>query len=200
LFERLRLVRRELADAASVPAFIIFSDATLRDLARRRPVSTEHLLSVHGIGQRKSTDFGERIISEIKIWCATEDISFNVEPPKPDRSSSKDTAPKTPSTGALTSFPMFDEGLSVEAVVEKMQRAPSTVCGYLEQYIAGRAITDPTRWVDAGTTQAIRIAATHNDTGRLRPIFEALHGQVSYENIRVVVACMKNVTHDDRPQ
>jgi len=199
LFEKLREVRRELADAATVPAFIIFSDATLRDLARRRPVSTEHLRSIHGIGQRKSADYGERIMAEISSWCSAESVSVNVEPPRPERPVTWDSGPKVASAGALASFPLFDAGLSVEAVAEKLQRAPSTVYGYLEQYIADRKITDPGRWVDGETTTAIRIAATHNDTGRLRPIFEALHNQVTYENIRIVVACLKNVKPEGNP-
>ncbi len=54
LFEELRTLRRRKADERGLPPFIVFSDATLRDLARRRPSTPESLLEVHGIGERKS--------------------------------------------------------------------------------------------------------------------------------------------------
>jgi len=65
LFERLRMVRRELALERSVPAFVIFSDATLRDLARLRPKNPLEMRRVRGIGERKLTDFGPRFLGEI---------------------------------------------------------------------------------------------------------------------------------------
>lgn len=65
LFEVLRQVRRELADTRSVPAYVIFSDAALRDMARRRPATSEEFLEVHGVGQKKSEDFGSEFLEAI---------------------------------------------------------------------------------------------------------------------------------------
>ncbi len=192
LFESLRQLRHELATAASVPAYVVFSDATLRDLARRRPTTETTLLEVHGIGVKKSLDYGECVISMIVEHCAQEGVSSNVPAPK----ALKRIKPSTPdqaSAGAKESFELFKLGKSVEEVTEQLERAPSTVWGYLEDYIRVHKITDPTPWlandVDVG---AIEIAASYNDTGRLRPLHEALHGRVSYEIIRIVVACHEN--------
>jgi ATP-dependent DNA helicase RecQ len=65
LFERLRSLRRKLAQQRAVPAYIVFNDATLRDLARQRPSSPEDLLRVSGIGMKKLEQYGEAILSEI---------------------------------------------------------------------------------------------------------------------------------------
>lgn len=189
LFEQLRIVRRELADTACVSADIVFSDATLRDMARRRPTSLGTLLAVHGVGQKKSTDYGQRLVEVIHQYCSEQGLDVDVEIPVLSRAPRDNAAP---GANARVAFDYFDQRMSVESVAEKMIRAHSTVYGYLEQYIADRKITDCTRWVEAETAQAIRIAAAHNDTGRMRPIFEALHNQVSYENIRIVLACEKN--------
>ena len=195
LFERLRNLRRELAAEASVAAFIIFSDATLRDLARRRPTNHEFLLSVHGIGQRKAANFGPRVLELIGQWCVEQGVDGNVEWQGEERRRSE-RDPKTPSAGALASFELFDRGLSAEEVAEQMSRAPSTVAGYLQQYIVARGISDPARWVDPLTVQRIEVAASYNDTGRLKPLFEALHGEVGYDVIRIVLACLGNRTGD----
>ncbi len=65
LFEHLRGVRRELAQERSVPAFVIFSDATLRELARIRPTTESQMRRVRGVGERKLADLGSRFLAEI---------------------------------------------------------------------------------------------------------------------------------------
>ncbi|MEK7730357.1 MAG: HRDC domain-containing protein, partial [Planctomycetota bacterium] len=65
LFEHLRGVRRELAQEKSVPAFVIFSDATLRELARIRPTTESQMRRVRGVGERKLAELGRRFLAEI---------------------------------------------------------------------------------------------------------------------------------------
>lgn len=69
LFEHLRSVRREIALERSVPAFVVFSDATLRDLARVRPKTPPEMRRVKGIGERKMADLGERFLAEIAAFA-----------------------------------------------------------------------------------------------------------------------------------
>jgi len=66
LFEHLRSVRREIAEENNVPAFMVFSDKTLRAMARQRPTSKDDLLKVHGVGFAKLENFGERFMREIR--------------------------------------------------------------------------------------------------------------------------------------
>jgi superfamily II DNA helicase RecQ len=65
LFEVLRQVRRELADERKVPPYIIFSDLTLRELARLRPTTRAEFLAVKGVGVWKAEQFGARFIEAI---------------------------------------------------------------------------------------------------------------------------------------
>src|SRR4029079_1121279 len=62
LFDTLRALRREEATQRGVPAYIVFGDATLRDMARQRPTSLEKLLEVRGVGQKKLADFGQQFV------------------------------------------------------------------------------------------------------------------------------------------
>jgi len=66
LFEELRKLRRALADKKGVPAYIVFSDATLRDLARKKPSTKEEMLLVHGIGEAKLKQYGLNFLNAIK--------------------------------------------------------------------------------------------------------------------------------------
>lgn len=65
LFERLRALRRELAEWRDVPPYIVCSDKTLRGLCRQRPATREDLLEVSGIGERKADEFGEAFLKAI---------------------------------------------------------------------------------------------------------------------------------------
>ncbi len=66
LFEQLRVLRRKLADERDVPAYVIFSDVSLREMARRYPTTPEEFGQVPGVGQQKLRDFAEVFIEAIK--------------------------------------------------------------------------------------------------------------------------------------
>jgi ATP-dependent DNA helicase RecQ len=66
LFDRLRAVRLDIARARGVPPYVIFHDATLREMARLRPSTIGGLLDVKGVGARKAEDLGETFLSAIR--------------------------------------------------------------------------------------------------------------------------------------
>jgi ATP-dependent DNA helicase RecQ len=192
LFDELRRLRRDEALAKGVPAYIIFGDAPLRDMARRRPSTTEAFLDVHGVGQQKAASFGPRFVDCIVNYCRQHNVPMDVEPEfAPPRFLSKDASTE-PSANAVESFKLFDDGLSVEQVAERLGRALSTTNGYLEAYVRHRRVTDPTQWIPIREFEQVRVVVQHAGPERLRPIYEALHGRVSYEKIRIAVACLAN--------
>ncbi|MCH8251880.1 MAG: DNA helicase RecQ [Planctomycetes bacterium] len=69
LYEYLRVLRRELAEQDGVPAYVIFGDVAIRDMARKRPVTPDAFLGVHGVGDVKLARFGARFTREIKTYC-----------------------------------------------------------------------------------------------------------------------------------
>ncbi len=71
LFERLRDVRRKLADERNVPAYVIFSDVSLREMARNYPTTAAEFRRIPGVGKQKLKDFAEAFLSEIKNYLAT---------------------------------------------------------------------------------------------------------------------------------
>lgn len=65
LFQRLRALRKQLADEYSVRPYMVFSDATLRAMVRRRPANVEDLLKVSGVGRAKLQRYGDAFLEEI---------------------------------------------------------------------------------------------------------------------------------------
>jgi ATP-dependent DNA helicase RecQ len=66
LFERLRAVRRRVADGRGVPAYIIFSDASLREMAKHYPTTPVQFRRIPGVGEQKLKQFAEPFLNEIK--------------------------------------------------------------------------------------------------------------------------------------
>jgi len=66
LFDRLRELRLEVARERGVPPYVIFHDATLREMARLRPTSVSALLHVKGVGARKAEDLGNLFLEVIR--------------------------------------------------------------------------------------------------------------------------------------
>ncbi len=68
LFDRLRQLRKRLADERGVPAYIVFGDTTLRAMARQYPVSPAEMDDIPGVGERKRAEFGQAFATEIAAY------------------------------------------------------------------------------------------------------------------------------------
>ncbi|MGZ8453478.1 MAG: DNA helicase RecQ [Candidatus Binatia bacterium] len=78
LFESLRALRRKLADQRGVPAYVLFNDATLRDMARTRPSSAAALLNIRGVGEKKLTDIGQPFLDVISNYCREKRLALDL--------------------------------------------------------------------------------------------------------------------------
>ncbi len=79
LFEELRQVRRRLAAARSMPAYIVFGDAALRDMARKRPATASGFLRVSGVGQKKLELYGDIMLSAIRKYCTEHSLTLDTQ-------------------------------------------------------------------------------------------------------------------------
>jgi ATP-dependent DNA helicase RecQ len=66
LFDRLRATRRRLAEERGVPAYVVFGDTTLREMARAYPTSPAALRSITGVGEKKLAEFGDAFLADIQ--------------------------------------------------------------------------------------------------------------------------------------
>ena len=76
LFDALRALRAKLSAAQSVPAYVVFSDATLRDMCARLPADADEMLEVSGVGQAKFAKYGEAFLGAIRDYTDTNGIPF----------------------------------------------------------------------------------------------------------------------------
>jgi len=66
LFERLRVLRKQLADTQGLPPYVIFHDATLREMVAKRPQSLDQFAAIRGVGEGKLARYGEQFIAALR--------------------------------------------------------------------------------------------------------------------------------------
>jgi len=190
LFDALRNVRRDLADERSVPAFVIFGDASLRDMAKRRPSTLTAFREISGVGQKKLAEFGDAFISAIVDYCNANSVPADVDGERGE----VETVVRIKRSRAQTSaqkehaLRMLRSGASVTDVAKKSGRAESTIWGYLTELVASDSSIEVSPWVDDATYARVRDVAPLMEAASAKPLYEALNGEVSYEAIRLVIA------------
>ena len=158
LFDRLREVRRKLADARNVPAYVIFSDVALREMARNYPTTPAEFRRIPGVGEQKLRDFADSFLSEIGAYLeAHERMTFTAAPaPVPkQRARLNESEAET--------LRLFQGGAAIDEIARMRGFVRGTICGHLAAAIDSGA---PLRWDQFFTpTQREEIAAAFREAG-----------------------------------
>jgi ATP-dependent DNA helicase RecQ len=171
LFERLRKLRQEIALSEHIPAYLVFSDASLKEMERARPMCETDFLEISGVGKRKLEVYGEDFIAEI--------VAFSNE--KIAKRKKKDTHKIT--------HELYKEGLSIEEISEKRNLKPTTIFSHLAKlYTDGKDIAINS-FVTKAEVEKIRIAKdTLENPQALKPYFEYFNSEIDYFKIRLALA------------
>lgn len=172
LWQALRRRRQQLADKQGVPAYMIFHDATLAEMVELRPATLVQLSHISGIGERKLADYGEEFLDVLNEYRQRHE--------------------QTQSDSEEETLQLFRRGLDANAIAIQRGLKISTIYNHLAQGIA-RDEVDLAAVLPLPQQQleAIRFAIEQLDGGkRLKPVFEALDGEFSYEMLRCVRADM----------
>ena len=78
LFEALRDLRRTLAGRKGLPAYLVFGDRALREMARNRPSTPEALLEVKGVGEKKRRQYGKIVLAAIRDYCVAHGLDMDL--------------------------------------------------------------------------------------------------------------------------
>ncbi len=184
LFEELRALRRRLADERDVPAFVIFGDATLKQMAARFPQNSDELSRISGVGSAKLEQYGDDFITAIQTYVETHGRPVL---PGPDER----TAPTRPERRLGATYretqEFLSQGLNVAEIAERRGIALTTVIGHIERIAEQDSSLDLSHLLpDAGTMQEIERAFEVCGDEFLRPVWEFLQEQVSYDHLRLV--------------
>jgi len=192
LFDHLRALRREKAIARGLPPYLIFSDATLRTLARVRPSDAAGFISIHGVGQRKAHEYSADFLQAIANYRAQNGLAMDDAAAAARPEERPPPLENSASAAKRRAFEMFAEGRSIDDVCQAVGRARSTATEYLADFIASHGIVDASAWIDDEKLARIRAAVGQHGLDKLKPLFEALGGEIDYAELRVACACLRN--------
>jgi ATP-dependent DNA helicase RecQ len=197
LFDLLRKLRKDLADARGVPPYVIFGDVALRQMARRYPRDEAAFLRIPGVGQRKLKEFGAAFIEVIDEWLLENEprefASGGFTDPAPKMKSSKKAGDGVSAT-AQTTLERFEIGRSIAEIATERNMAETTIEGHLANCLEAGKISKPDQLVDQATVARVREVAAEHGTAALRPIYEALGKAVSYGKIKMALALIHRET------
>ncbi|WP_372746344.1 DNA helicase RecQ [Lutibacter sp.] len=175
LFERLRKLRHEIALDENIPAYLVFSDATLKEMERARPMSESDFLEISGVGQRKLEVYGEEFIAEI--------VKFMGEKNKKPRK--KDTN--------LVTYEMYKNGFTIDEIAEKRDLKSTTIFSHLAKLYADGKDIDIYKFVSNEEVEKVRKAKEELENPQaLKPYFEHFNGEIDYYKIRLALTIIDN--------
>lgn len=202
LFALLRGRRKELADEAGVPPYVIFSDRALVEMAAYFPQSLKSLLTINGVGQVKLDKYGETFVKLIKDYCKKHKIAEKAKESQREKSSR--SKPKSSAAGSATaeSEPLgmrtvliaesYNAGESVGSLVERYAVTVGTVLDHLARYAAAgnslRSGSDLQAYTSTSPDDQQAAMEAFNELGAayLKPVFEKLEGKINYDELKIL--------------
>ncbi|TVR01955.1 MAG: DNA helicase RecQ [Desulfovibrionales bacterium] len=188
LFALLRARRKALAEAANVPPYVVFSDRTLVEMATMFPQTPEALAKVHGVGETKLARYAEEFLPVLRDYCAEWGIaeqSPTGHVPAPRKQ------PEGPGGRTLEVLALHHQGRTIAQISQIFAVKPGTVVHHLWQasqaghHVRGDTLAGQIPLPSEQLLQVLDVFAAHG-TERLRPVFDALDGNVTYDDLHMV--------------
>ena len=184
LFNELSALRKRLADERGVPAFVIFGNKTLEDMARKAPRTAEEFARVSGVGQAKLLEFAEPFLKLIVGYV--EQHGLPVAAKVPPQSSGK-PPPEIIGDSIRESGRLVSSGMSLAEVAKRKGLKETTVLGHLERLVRGGvAMTLDSAMPPPDRVRHIEEAFANLGHELLRPVRDELGEEFSYEELRLV--------------
>lgn len=180
LFERLRQLRKKLADELDVPAYIVFSDVALRQMARDYPATERDFARISGVGERKLREFGAAFLREIASHLET-----NPRQVFADESFSSPGAKLYLNDTTRVSLQSFRGGQSVEEIAKRRGLTVGTTYGHLSTAIEAGEDIDLNRVMTPEQQGKIAAALARTGFGNLSGAKELLGPDFEYGQLRI---------------
>ncbi len=175
LFQVLRELRLQLSRRHRIAPYLIFSDATLRQMAAQRPTSEFEMLQISGVGDRKYEQYGEQFINEILDYVQQEN-----------------RAAKQTGDSFMQTYEYFRQGFSVDEIASIRKMHAVTIYSHLASLYEKGAPIDITEFYSVTDyEQTEQMYRQLNFTDNVKQIYDAMGGMVDYYKVRLIVSYLK---------
>ena len=176
LWEALRTLRTTLAEQHGVPSFVIFHDATLQDMVRKRPQTLSDFSRISGVGEQKLVRYGQKFVDEISQYPLSELLDNRLS----------ETVNET--------LVLYQQELNIEQIAQQRDIKASTIYSHLADAIEA-GLLDVREVIDLNDSAYNEIvflieSLDDENKSRLKPVYDALDGLYDYGILRCVQATM----------
>ena len=179
LREYLREWRRRTAKEQGAPAYVVLHDTSLDEICRSKPDSIGELLNITGIGERKAELYGQGILAALRQY----------------REGARATAPPEKKTApAIETLQLLAQGKSFEEIAQIRGRQVATVVNAVAGLVEKGELEFHAEWIDRNRLAVIEAACERLGLAqleRLKTLKDALPPEISYDEIRLVVARLR---------
>ncbi|MBW4673991.1 MAG: DNA helicase RecQ [Desmonostoc geniculatum HA4340-LM1] len=180
LLQKLRSLRKQLADEQSVPPYVIFHDSTLKLMVQVQPQTLAEFGKLSGVGSHKLAQYGEKFITEIRAYRQEKGLQNK------SVTNNYASSPSSSSYTELQTLQLHQQGLNIAQIAQKRNLSPSTVSNHLEKLIEKNQPIDLNQLVPIEHQQKIwQVLEVLGDIS-LTPIKEQLGESYTFDEIRLV--------------
>ncbi len=193
LFENLKKLRNKMAHEENVPAYLIFSDSSLIDLATYLPLVENDLSKISGFGVYKIEKYGQPFLEMVQDYCNEHGLDTRIELKQPKRERKTSATRERETDTKKASLDLFKQGMSIESIAEYRKLSPNTIETHLAYYVS-KSELELSSLVPADKIELIDAAIKRYGKSSLKQLKENLPEEISYGEIRMVVARESTVT------
>lgn len=180
LFENLRKLRYEISKEESVPAYVIFSDAVLRQMETVRPMSDDEFITIDGVGKAKLEKYGDAFIKAI--------IAFH---------KNKVENPKKEANTYNVTLQLFQSGITVEEIALQRKLGLGTIMSHLAKLYLDGASINLYQFISEEEVQLIAKAKIALDSpAALKPYYDHFEEKIAYDKIRLALSILEKETRN----
>ncbi|CDF79373.1 ATP-dependent DNA helicase RecQ [Formosa agariphila KMM 3901] len=175
LFERLRQLRYKISKEENIPAYLIFSDKTLMEMERDRPMSIMDLMDVSGVGQHKAETYGDEFIEEIMKFLGS----------KPKKEKKRSTH--------LVTYDLYKKGLSIEEISMQRKLRDTTVYSHIAKLHSDGKDINIYDFVSKREVEDVKKAKENIEgSTSLKAYYDYFDEQLDYFKIRLALSVIDN--------
>jgi len=190
LFEKLRLLRKKIADEKRIPPFVVFGDLALRQMALYLPHSEENFSRISGVGEEKLKQYGKIFTEVIQTYAKENDLSGKNVPVK--RSAMQRRLNRLGSTHLDTKNLVLKK-MSIEKMASMRGISARTIAAHVEKLVStGEKIDIDYLRPPVEKFEKIKAAFQKSGGTALSPVREMLGEQFSYEELRIARLFIKS--------
>jgi ATP-dependent DNA helicase RecQ len=169
LYDKLRILRKQIADLQSIAPYVVFADSTLKLMAQLQPKNNTEFAKISGVNPHKLEQYGEQFLSLIQDFRQLQEL------PKP-----------LPNQSQMTTLQLHQQGLNITEIAQQRGYASSTIATHLSELLEMNQPVVLNQLVDVEKQKIIIKAIAKNGNQSLTTLKEILGESYSYDEIKLV--------------